>query len=241
MQRAIRFRLFGKFGHFSRADTQTTVLSYPVPPRTVLLGIIAAIIGLKKDEAPVLLEPAHIAIRGFSLRSHWHTAKLRKDPPSAIPLVVKAKQKAENSAPEKASLIKQEWLWQPEYTVWVNLPFPFHQDLLDRLMQRRWHFSPSLGLSELSADIDQIGDYEATPLVRGTYPIVSVVRDRGITIDVNDVLERGLGLHLFSLPRAVTTDRVFSHERYVAESSGVYIRAETDRAYQIDGQAVVFL
>ena len=48
----INFRLSGRFAHFLRAEASASALSYPVPPRTVILGILGAVLGLSKDKAP---------------------------------------------------------------------------------------------------------------------------------------------------------------------------------------------
>lgn len=242
VDQVIRFQLHGKVAHFSRAETQTSILSYPVPPRTVLLGLVAAILGVPKDAAPKILEPCQIAVNGGSAGSHWHTAKLRKDPPEPLPRHVKAKQAGDrNGKEEKASLITQEWLWRPRYTVWVELPNAFQSELMDRLLHRRWHFTPYLGISEMLAEIDETEAYDAIHLPRGSHSVSTVVRHDAMQINVDDVLDRELGLRIFSMPRTVSVDRVFTHEKYVMESSGNAVIVETDQAYQIGDQVVTFL
>ena len=150
----INFRLSGRFAHFLRAEASASALSYPVPPRTIILGIMGAVLGLSKDEPQVVLEPANIAISGRLPKIHWHRAKFRKDPPATLPYIVRKIQKSDrNTAPEKATLILQEWLFNPIYTVWVSIPAPYHAKLEKRLRERQWHFTPSLGLSEMIADI----------------------------------------------------------------------------------------
>ena len=38
-----------KYGHFLRAESNVNALTYPVPPRTAVLGLLGAILGLEKD------------------------------------------------------------------------------------------------------------------------------------------------------------------------------------------------
>ncbi len=238
----VRFRFHGRMAHFARAETQTTILSYPVPPRTALLGLAGAILGMPKDAAPVLLQQAQVAVAGRVLRSHWHTAKLRKDPPEALPPRITSKQAAERSTrPEKASLITQEWLIGPDYTVWMVLPHPYHVELRDRVFDKRWHFSPCLGLSEMMASLSDGQEFGLEALDPGTYRIRSVVRWKSAEIDVADALDRSLGLSILSMPREVTLDRVFTHERYVIEAQGGAVRVRTNNAYEADGEVIVFL
>lgn len=47
--RLLAFDISGYMAHFRRVYTTTTSLSYSFPPRTTLAGMIAAILGMKKD------------------------------------------------------------------------------------------------------------------------------------------------------------------------------------------------
>ena len=115
----ISFQLKGRFAHFLRAEASASALSYPFPPRTVILGILGAVLGLAKDEPQAVLEPADIAVSGLIPNTHWHRAKFRKDPPAPLPRVIKKTQAAPKATkPEKATLILQEWLFNPAYTIW---------------------------------------------------------------------------------------------------------------------------
>src|SRR5918995_594562 len=59
---AVVFEYAGRFGHFLRAEASVSALSYPVPPRTVLLGVIGAVLGLEKDTPQVELAEALISV-----------------------------------------------------------------------------------------------------------------------------------------------------------------------------------
>ena len=41
----IAFRLFGDYAHFSHPETIYSSLTYPVPPKTTIMGFLAAVIG----------------------------------------------------------------------------------------------------------------------------------------------------------------------------------------------------
>jgi CRISPR-associated protein Cas5h len=45
----ISFDISGKFAHFRKYFTNNTALSFSIPPRTTIMGILAAICGLPKD------------------------------------------------------------------------------------------------------------------------------------------------------------------------------------------------
>jgi CRISPR-associated protein Cas5h len=208
----------------------------------VIIGILGAILGITKDEPQVVLEPAKIAASGKLSKTHWHRAKLRKDPPALLPHVIRRTVKPERATrPEEATLILQEWLFKPAYTVWVSIPEPYHSSLEFRLRERRWHFTPYLGLSEMLADIEYLGSEEGCPLPKGTYDVMSVFPQDLGEIDMKQAFQRELAIHRLQMPRSVTPDRVFHHATYLTEREARAIPVVTDQAYGLADRTVMFL
>lgn len=238
----IRFRIHGRFGHFLRAEANASAPSYPVPPRTALLGLLGAVLGLPKDTPQSQLELARIALSGKVPLTHWHKAKLRKDPPEALPRLVKRIQKLDKQTkPEKATLIAQEWLMNPTFQVWAALPGPYHTELESRLRDRRWHFQPSLGLSELMADLTWEETTEAKNLPEGIHHVSTVFpRDSG-DLDMDTIFDEKLVLHALRMPRTVTIDRVFTHASYYLERNARSVPLNTVNAFRAGEAVIVFL
>lgn len=239
------FRYRGKVGHFLRAEANRSSLTYPIPPRTVLLGVIGAILGMEKDEPQRLLNDAHIAVSGMIPKTHWHCVKLRKDPPAPLSLLITAKTKTgkKETAPEKAALINQEWLWQPDFTVYASLPDPYIDEVTSRIHDRRWHFTPALGLSEMLADILPCGDrfVDAEKLPHDTHDVVTVIPQQAGVLDTAAIFSRGLALQSLRMPRDVTADRVFTHASYYVERDAKPVPFNTSAAWRVGDEAVVFL
>src|SRR5262247_1082213 len=87
------FRYFGKVGHFLRAEANANGVTYPVPPRTALLGLVGAILGLAKDAPQQSLADARLAVGGELPRRFWHKTNVRKDPPAPLPYRVRERDK----------------------------------------------------------------------------------------------------------------------------------------------------
>ncbi len=238
----IRFRIQGRFGHFLRAEANASAPTYPVPPRTALLGLIGAVLGLPKDSPQAELEPASIALAGPLPCTHWHKVKLRKDPPEALPRIVKRSQKMDkHTKPERATLIAQEWLLSPRYQVWASLPEPYHVELNDRLKERRWHFQPCLGLTELMADLVWEESLEATGLPHDIHCITTVFPKESGELDMDVIFEDRLILQSLRMPRYVTPERVFTHAGYLLEKESRPVPLKTDQAFQAGEAAIVFM
>lgn len=234
------FEYRAKFGHFLRAEANASAPSYPIPPRTALLGLAGAILGLEKDAAQVVLAEAQFALAGKIPATHWHKAKLRKDPPAALPWTVKAGQKG-SDAPEKATLIRQEWLFQPRFTVYATMPESFTNEFDERLRFRRWHFSPCMGLSEMLADLNWLGMFTARALPEGAHRINTIVPVAASQLDSVAVFQERIAVRQMHLPREVTPERVFRHAAYFVEREGNPIPVHTAAAWQFENKVILFL
>lgn len=62
MVAVVRCDLCGKFAHFRRFYTNSSSLSYPIPPPSAVRGLVAAALGLERDEYPQKLERLQLAI-----------------------------------------------------------------------------------------------------------------------------------------------------------------------------------
>ena len=226
-----------KYGHFLRAESNVNALTYPVPPRTAVLGLLGAILGLEKDALALELAHAQITVCGVPAERFWHRVKLRKDPPTPIPWQITKGQKGSN-APEKAALIRQEWLWKPKFRIHAALPEQdkCFSELLGRLRLRRWHFTPCMGLSEMFADVLFESCHTAKMLPPGRYSVSGICPE-----DITSLCAApGISVHMLRMPHSVSCDRMFEHRSYYMERQGKPILVETQNAWKI-GEEVVIL
>ena len=238
--KVVHFRYSGRFAHFLRAEANASAPSYPAPPRTVLMGLTGAILGIDKDKPQELLAEARFAVKGKIPLTHWHLANLRKHPPAPLPDKVKATTKG-NSHNEKNTIINQEWLINPCYYIWTALPDAFHHEFVERLKHRAWHFTPCLGLSEMIADLEYLNENEGSQLPRGTHLVSSLVRQDSGNIDMDQAAQQNLSLKLLRLPYSVSSDRIFIHAAYWIERECRPVPLQTDHAWKSGEDRFVFL
>lgn len=238
--RIVEFRLIGKFGHFQKAEGATAAMTYLIPPRTVILGLIGAVLGMPKDAPQVLLESAAIAISGKVPETFWHKVKFRKNPPAALPSRITAQQ-AGSSSDEKTALFYQEWLFRPSYSIYVSLPTDYQDEFEWRLDQRRWHFQPCLGISELSADLELVSTGIGERRSPGAIDLSSVAPADSCVLDLDSIFARGAVIKAVLMPQSLNADRVFHHRRYYIEREGKPIPVTTGSAYYYKDRYLVFL
>ena len=236
----VAFTYSAKFGHFLRAEANANGVTYPVPPRTVLLGLVGAVLGLEKDTPQVLLSEARLAVGGELPKRFWHKTNVRKDPPAPLPFRVKAKDKG-SSSEQRNFRFPQEWLWTPRYRVWAALPEPYHADFAARLRERRWHFGPCMGLSEMLADLSEVAEESAERLPAGVHRVRTAAPQDAVRVDTAMACSDGLTLQALRMSDSSTPDRVFTHRAYWVELRGRPFPAETAEAWKCGQDVVVFL
>lgn len=242
--KAVRFRWRARFGFFLRAEAPVVGLGYPVPPRTAILGLIANVLGLRKDALATELADARVALLGRCPRTHWHACNLRKIKAMRfLPAAFSAKKPVELLLAEESNTqSRQEWLCDPDFQVVAALPAALHGDFAARVREGRTHFTPCMGLSEMIASVEHVADEVLAPLPEGTHRIHSVVRhEEGTRLVVGEVLEERLRVLSIALPRTVTEDRRFTHASYFVAPEGGPLPVHTANAWQSAAGAVMFL
>jgi CRISPR-associated protein Cas5h len=245
----VRFRYHGRVGHFLRAEMNASALSYPVPPRTALLGLLGNVLGLSKDESPRFLGGAAIAIRGTVPRRHYHRANVRKEFPAALPLWIKPAKAPQTQADESGSgfvsQVVQEWLLDPDFVVYVGADerFEWITELESRLREAKTHFTPCLGLAWMLAEVSWEAAGVAKPLPDGVHEVGTVCpRSDETKLILPRLAERkGYAVQEILMPRSVTIDRIFAHANYYLELQGRAIPVKTTHAWSFQGEAIVFL
>ena len=59
-EKILCFELFGDYAQFRKFFTNMSPLSFSIPPRTVLSGIVGAILGIDKQVNPEQIGRAHV-------------------------------------------------------------------------------------------------------------------------------------------------------------------------------------
>jgi len=153
MDRVLAFDLWGDYAHFRKHYTTTSPLTFSIPPRTTLCGLLAAIIGLDKTEylRHFSDKDASIAVQLLNEVKKITVAENLIDTKKAGKMINKIKQRTQ---------IRFELLKDPKYRIFVH-----HQDasiylkLKEMLKSHKTVYTPCLGLSELLANFEYVNEY----------------------------------------------------------------------------------
>ncbi|MHA1755739.1 MAG: type I-B CRISPR-associated protein Cas5b [Promethearchaeota archaeon] len=150
-EKILVFDILGPMAHFKNIQTNSSSLSYYFPPPTVVMGIIAAILGYKKDSYYENFSPANIflavSVRG-GIRKIIQVVNYSHDEGgyTQIPLEI---------------LIPLE---QNNYEIAYRIYFStrdtkIYKCLKELLEKDSFHYPVYLGISEFIASIKYVGEY----------------------------------------------------------------------------------
>lgn len=189
----IGFDVAADFAHFRKVGNNSAKPSYRIPPRTTVAGLLAGIMGMPRDSYYDLFSPESSAIAVVPKEMpHTYTmgiTTVNTKADEAIQYLPHEKSwhhGAEMLTPESyVEYDRQrdtyEMLIDPVYRVYVALTDEdIHAELLERLEDSRYHYSPSLGLSECIADIREVDTHPLDPA--GTDAVDSAVYDDSAVI-----------------------------------------------------------
>lgn len=148
------FDVWGDYAHFRKIETTTSPLTYSIPTGTLLSGIISAILGQERDSYYTYFSPenAKLAVRVLQpikkVRININLIKtdegfylwdIRNTPRTPTPF---------------------EFMKEPKYRVYVWLNDKELQKKLKEFLQNHQSFyTPYLGISELIADFNFVGEF----------------------------------------------------------------------------------
>jgi CRISPR-associated protein Cas5h len=181
------FDVCGDYAHFRRFYTTTSPLTFPIPPRTALCGLIAAILGKEKADNDYL--------KYFTLNKASIGLRLLK-PVKKVMLTENlihtknAKGPGMNLITERTQ-INFEFLKDQRYRIYFHhIDEDIYQQLKRNLMSHKSIYTPCLGLSENIANFEFVDEVKVKfETNEGYVQINSVlptekIAEEGINFDV---------------------------------------------------------
>lgn len=163
--RCLSFTVRSTWGHFKRVGRSVTKQTYRIPPRTTVAGMLAAIIGAKRDSYYEIFgeDNAAIAVTPLSdLRTvNIPTVGVGTDPGQDVATTAGTYYSEYNLTYQDTTKDRQlhayEVLADPAYRIDVALEDDeFYNDLRSQLEAGTSVYPPSLGKSEYLASIDDV-------------------------------------------------------------------------------------
>jgi CRISPR-associated protein Cas5h len=201
------FDLRGDYGHFRAYYSTSSPVSFSVIPPTALFGIIGAILGLPKENNEYLkilnraktkvaikinnpIKKTRLGINLINTKGNIWVPKRRREGPRTP--------------------IKYEFLKEPGYRIFVTMEDKeVFRKLINMVQNHQTHYTISLGLSELLADVSYVGLQEYVfNESESDYVEVSTVVPLKDIIDDGILVKEGMQFLKERIPFRMNTERV---------------------------------
>ncbi len=208
--RLLVFDLSGEYGHFRKINTNSSPLTYGLPTRVALAGLLGAVMGIERETGPGKYAPGITPAQEFFAKEVCGIGVQLLRPVSktvmGFNLLMTSKSFFEI---ENRTQIPFELLKNPAFRV-----FFYHQDaavfdqVCERIAQRNHHFTPYLGLSQFTCSLDFQGVVEAIQRYGSNCPPIHSA------VNLNDLpanplmFEEGRYYLSETMPIAMTRDRI---------------------------------
>jgi CRISPR-associated protein Cas5h len=173
------FDVSGEYGHFRKFNTTTSPLTYGIPTPTALIGVLGAVLGVEREDSKGRIKKGQESLRQV-FSSEWTAVGIKVLKP--VKRVNIGFNLLDTGAPQtffnvtNRTQIEYELLKDPCYRIYLWWEHPRKGELIERLENKAFHFSPYLGLSQFTADISWIGEMEGQAIIQNAHlPFQSVI------------------------------------------------------------------
>ncbi|RQD92741.1 type I-B CRISPR-associated protein Cas5 [Methanosalsum natronophilum] len=234
MTHVIVFDIWGEYGHFRKHYTTTSPLTFSIPTRTALTGLIGAILGCPKEEYLNHFgrDKAHIGVKLIKPVKKITFSENLIDTKKAGPMMNEIKNRTQ---------IQFEFLRNPHFRIYFAHADPVLQrKARDQISAHCSVYTPYLGLSEHIADFAYIGEFEAGQKESGDAEIHTAIRNDDIG---KLIFEPGRQYITEIMPTEMAPDRtVTNYSDVIFERNGNPIRVAGTHYWELEnGECITFL
>nr|WP_245323549.1 type I-B CRISPR-associated protein Cas5b [Methanomicrobium sp. W14] len=181
----LAFDIWGEYGHFRKIYTTTSPLTYSVPTRTSLAGLIGAIAGIDKDE---YLKFSSKSCENLAVGLNSPVEKVR------IPenLIKTESDFKKMHCITNRTQIRFEFLKNPSFRVYfAHSDKKLYEKVKSLLSGHKCIYTPCLGISEHIASFKFVGEFEYETVTSGEKATLHSVipESKVIKLDFQDSLE----------------------------------------------------
>ena len=235
MKKVLVFDFYAQLGHFKMPYTTTSPLTFPIPTKTSIYGLIGAIIGLDKNNYLNYFqnETTKIAI---SVNKKIKKIGIAENLINTKNVTMFARMNSKKNAPR--TQIRIEFLKDVSYRLYINFENDeLHSKLRKMLISHKTKYSISMGLSECLANYNYIGEFDLIKVNNNEFielnsilPIKLLKENSQIKLLDSD--KKFLRIHL---PLEMKSDReLIKSEDFIVEENGKTILTSISKYYRIE-------
>ncbi|MCS3923886.1 type I-B CRISPR-associated protein Cas5b [Methanosalsum natronophilum] len=233
------FDIWGEYGHFKKHYTTTSPLTYSIPPRTAIAGMMGAIIGLGKEEYSEIMSKDNCYI-GAQILNPIKKTRISEN-------LINTKSADMMARIKDRTQIRFEVLKDAKYRIYFShISADIYQKAHEMLSSHKSFYSLSLGLSEHLANFEYVGEFICERGILGEKTdVLTVVPEKNIEKMFFFDMDGQKNKEYFSesMPVEMTNERVvLEYTNVLYEKNGYPITSIPKEHWNIEcGGSIVFL
>lgn len=237
LEKFLIFDIWGDYAHFKKYYTTSSPLSFSIPPRTALVGLISAIIGKGKGEYLPLMtkDKAEIAVRILNPIKKVRITQNLIDTKGGYWRPVKRGNLTGRTQ------IRFEYLKEPKFRIYFRHSDEDIYNLLKiNLEDHKSVYTPYLGISELIADFVFLSECAISEKLNGKefvdiHSVIPLNKDTKV-----DLLQYGKKYFKERIPVEMLPGRIVTeYQEVLYEIEGKTIRAKVKDAVKLNNGDVI--
>lgn len=231
--KALVFDIKGDYGHFRKFYTTSSPLTFSIPPRTTVCGMIGALIGLDKEEYLDYFkkEDAKIAIQ---ILSPINKTRLSTN-------LIDTKTAKMYSKIDNRTQVTYELLKNPSYRIYFSHSNEtVYNKVKSYLEANKSYYTLSLGLSQFIAEYEYKGEVNLQHISKDEFTYIDTVVRFNEKLEVQ--LENNKEYFKDNMQNEMNNQRVVTeYIKVLLERNGKPIKCKIDYYLSSNGDKIVFL
>lgn len=245
------FDISSEFGHFRKYNTTTSPLSYSIPTRTAVAGILGAILGMERETADGVYPEGVIPVQELFSKANSDIAVQILNP-------VKKENVAMNLINTKISFydLTRAGRTQIEFELVKNVKYRIFfalsnnqlvfNELAERIKTKSHHFSPYLGLAQFTATVDFVDIKQAEVLENKDESFIEIITAVNLSKTIGEQpveFDYSAMYSANNMPIEMNRDReVQEFSEVLIEKNGLHVKAKVKDYYKIENYGnILFL
>lgn len=230
---ALIFDIYGEYGHFRKFNTTTSPLTYSIPTPSAIFGLLGAILGIEREDSHNKIREGSQHLREvFSGKN----ASVAVKPISEIKKVNIGFNLLDTGSYQSffnvtnRTQIEYELLKDPGFRIYLNWDHPLKNELIKRLKNKSFYFNPYLGISQMTANINYIGEKELNGISQSGYVDfitainLSEIQSEKEPLDIDFIKDRVFQVETFPLDMQINRT-IKRYGEILIEVNGDNVRA----------------
>lgn len=237
------FDIGSEYGHFRKFNTTTSPLTYSIPSRPAITGLLGAILGIERELSTGKFRDGVIPVSELFSKDKAAIGVQLINPVKKVNVAFNLldTEKAASSFfnIKQRTQIEFELLKDPSFRLFVSVKDnAVYEQLVSRVRENRTHFTPYLGLSQFTATVKFKGFSKFQRLPASDFQeVVTAVNLSNTNQDDPIQFDHSVDFKYTSdtMPVEMLRDRIVTeYSEVIIETNGNAIQVKSDKIYQTE-------